>query len=178
MELGLPGLILLPWAFLGPFWGDGVCPRADPRGVFGYRLYRRRDRGSRLHGRGYPFVEEFTPLSSVLAPLAAGLLIFLAVFISITLVTSTLAKSAHQSTEIGSFDRAAGLAFGVLRGVLVVALRVLLLRQAPQERPRPPSNASPVPRRVRRIARSRLSAPDLSHLWRHRLAAGDRSCRA
>ena len=34
-----------------------------------------------------------------------------------------------QSTEIGSFDRAAGLAFGVLRGILVVALLVLLVRQ-------------------------------------------------
>lgn len=84
-----------------------------------------------FNGVATPFVEQYTPLSSVLAPLAAGLLIFLVVFIGITLVTSTLAKSAHQSTEIGSFDRAAGLAFGVLRGVLVVALGVLLLRQGP-----------------------------------------------
>lgn len=84
-----------------------------------------------FNGAVTPFVEEYTPLSSVLAPLAAGLLIFLVVFIGITLVTSTLAKSAHQSTEIGSFDRAAGLAFGVLRGILVVALGVLLLRQGP-----------------------------------------------
>jgi membrane protein required for colicin V production len=77
-----------------------------------------------------PMVENFTPLSGPLASVAAGLLIFLVVFIAVTVVTSTVAKTAHQSTEIGSFDRAAGLAFGILRGILVVALFVLLVRQA------------------------------------------------
>jgi membrane protein required for colicin V production len=76
-----------------------------------------------------PFVENFTPLSGPLASVAAGLLVFLIVFVVITVITSTVAKTAHQSTEIGSFDRAAGLAFGVLRGVLVVSLFVLLMRQ-------------------------------------------------
>jgi membrane protein required for colicin V production len=46
-----------------------------------------------------------------------------------------MAKRAHQSTEIGSFDRAAGLAFGVLRGVLVVALLVLLVRRSDEGSP-------------------------------------------
>ena len=64
-----------------------------------------------------PMVESFTPLSGPLASVAAGLLIFLVVFIVITVITSTVAKTAHQSTEIGSFDRAAGLAFCILRGV-------------------------------------------------------------
>jgi membrane protein required for colicin V production len=76
-----------------------------------------------------PLVENLTPLSGLLAGLAAGLAIFLVVFIGITVVTSAVAKTAHQSTEIGSFDRAAGLAFGILRGVLVVSLFVLLMRQ-------------------------------------------------
>ncbi len=79
---------------------------------------------------GAPFVESFTPLSGWLAAVAAGLLIFLIVFIIITVIVSTVAKTAHQSTEIGSFDRAAGLAFGILRGVIVVALGVLVMRQA------------------------------------------------
>ncbi|MBX9745914.1 MAG: CvpA family protein, partial [Hyphomonadaceae bacterium] len=74
-----------------------------------------------------PFVESFTPLSGPLASVAAGLVVFLIVFIVITVITSTVAKTAHQSTEIGSFDRAAGLAFGVLRGVLVVSLFVILM---------------------------------------------------
>lgn len=80
-----------------------------------------------------PLVESLTPLSGPLASVAAGLAIFLVVFIAVTVITSTVAKTAHQSTEIGSFDRAAGLAFGVLRGVLVVALFVLLVRQAQPE---------------------------------------------
>jgi membrane protein required for colicin V production len=78
---------------------------------------------------GRPLVEQFTPLSGALASVAAGLVIFLIVFIIITVITSTVAKTAHQSTEIGSFDRAAGLAFGILRGILVVSLFVLLMRQ-------------------------------------------------
>ncbi|MFZ2031287.1 MAG: CvpA family protein [Vitreimonas sp.] len=78
---------------------------------------------------GRPLVEQFTPLSGPLASVAAGLVIFLIVFIVITVITSTVAKTAHQSTEIGSFDRAAGLAFGILRGILVVSLFVLLMRQ-------------------------------------------------
>jgi membrane protein required for colicin V production len=76
-----------------------------------------------------PLVEQLTPLSGPLASVAAGLVIFLIVFIAITVIASTLAKQTHQSTEIGSFDRAAGLAFGVLRGVIVMALFVLLLQR-------------------------------------------------
>jgi membrane protein required for colicin V production len=80
-------------------------------------------------GMAAPIIESVTPLSGLLSTLAAGLLIFLVVFIIITVITSTVAKQAHQSTEIGSFDRAAGLAFGILRGVIVVALFVLFVRQ-------------------------------------------------
>lgn len=88
-----------------------------------------------------PIVENFTDLSGPLASVAAGLLVFLAVFIAITILTSVIAKTAHESTEIGSFDRAAGLAYGVLRGVLIVSLFVLLLRQAPAD-PRSPAQGS------------------------------------
>lgn len=89
-----------------------------------------------------PFIESITPLSGWLAAIAGGMLVFLVVFILITVATSSLAKQAHQSTEIGSFDRAAGLAFGILRGVLVVALGVLVMRQATDTREpsRPPSD--------------------------------------
>lgn len=79
------------------------------------------------HGRG--IVEKVTSLDGSLATVAAGLLIFLIVFFGIMLITSVVAKQAHESTEIGSFDRAAGLAFGLLRGILVVSLFVLLMRQ-------------------------------------------------
>ncbi len=85
-----------------------------------------------------PFITQLTPLSGWLAALAAGLVIFLVVFIAITLVTSTLAKTAHQSTEIGSFDRAAGLAFGILRGIVVVAMFVLPVRETQPSDPTVP----------------------------------------
>lgn len=91
---------------------------------------------------GAPLVESFTPLSGWLAAVVAGLFIFLVVFIVITVIVSTVAKTAHQSTEIGSFDRAAGLAFGILRGVVVVSLLVLLMRQTadPAVPAQPPAN--------------------------------------
>lgn len=86
-----------------------------------------------------PFVESITPLNGLMADLAGGLFIFLVIFVVITVVTSSVAKTFHQSTEIGSFDRAAGLAFGVLRGVLFVAvffvlpIRVMMPEEAQNE---------------------------------------------
>jgi membrane protein required for colicin V production len=71
----------------------------------------------------------------IVAEIAAAILVFLVVFIVITVFTSMLAKAVHQSAEIGMLDRLAGLAFGVLRGVLILALFVLLMRHitgAPQ----------------------------------------------
>lgn len=94
-----------------------------------------------FYGMLAPFVESVTRLSGLLSTLASGLLIFLVVFIAITVITSTVAKQAHQSTEIGSFDRAAGLAFGIVRGIVVVSLFVLFVRQTqfqdPTEAPDP-----------------------------------------
>jgi membrane protein required for colicin V production len=71
----------------------------------------------------------------IVAEFAAAILVFLVVFIAVTLVTSMLTKAVHQSPEIGMLDRLTGLAFGVLRGVLILALVVLLMRHitgAPQ----------------------------------------------
>jgi membrane protein required for colicin V production len=90
-----------------------------------------------------PLVESVSSLRGALASVAAGLAIFLVVFIIITIVTSMVAKTAHQSTEIGSFDRAAGLAFGILRGVLVVSLFVLLMRQTTGDATISPQAAMP-----------------------------------
>lgn len=89
-------------------------------------------------------VEQFTALEGVLATLAAGFIIFLVVFVVITILTSVLAKTAHQSAEIGTLDRIGGAAFGLVRGVIVVALFVLLMlkttddEQAAPQAPMPP----------------------------------------
>lgn len=73
-------------------------------------------------------VENLTSFRGSPARLAAGIAIFLIVYIAVTVVTSAVAKTVHQSTEIGNFDRAAGLVFGVARGVVIGALLVLFLR--------------------------------------------------
>jgi len=90
-----------------------------------------------------PWIENFTALEGGPARVAAGVVIFLVVFIALTVVTSTVAKTAHQSHEIGSFDRAAGLAFGLLRGVLVVALFVLLMRNTTDSAQEAPQASMP-----------------------------------
>jgi membrane protein required for colicin V production len=89
-----------------------------------------------IYGRGLvtPIVDGiFQP--PILGEIVAAGVIFLVVFILITIATSLVAKAVHQSTEIGALDRAAGLVFGIARAVLVLALFVLLMRHitgAPQ----------------------------------------------
>ena len=71
----------------------------------------------------------------VIAALAAALLLFIVSFVIISVLTSSIAKAAHRSGEIGALDRGAGLLFGAVRGVLVLSLFVLLMRHitgAPQ----------------------------------------------
>jgi membrane protein required for colicin V production len=63
---------------------------------------------------------------ALLRILVVGGVIFIAVFILITVATSSLAKALHKSGEIGALDRAAGLVFGAGRGILVLALVVVL----------------------------------------------------
>jgi membrane protein required for colicin V production len=83
---------------------------------------------------GYFFAGQAAPIASSLmgvdgiwAMLAGGFGVFLVVFIAITILTMIIARSAHRSTEIGSFDRAAGLAYGVVRGILIIALFIALI---------------------------------------------------
>jgi membrane protein required for colicin V production len=80
---------------------------------------------------GYRFVApmlEGAVGNPLFATLFAGFLIFLVVFVAITVVTSMVAKAAHNSGEIGTLDRGAGLLFGAARGILIVSLFVLLVR--------------------------------------------------
>ncbi len=80
---------------------------------------------------GYPMVSPFLEGavgSPFFATLFSGFLIFLIVFVAITIVTTMLAKAAHSSDEIGALDRGAGLLFGAARGILIVSLFVLLAR--------------------------------------------------
>lgn len=73
-----------------------------------------------------------TPLLStfihqtLFAEIAAAGILFIGVFVVVTVGTSTLAKAIHSSGEIGALDRGAGLVFGAARGILALALFVVL----------------------------------------------------
>jgi membrane protein required for colicin V production len=77
------------------------------------------------------------------ATLFAGFLIFLVVFVGITILTSILAKAAHSSGEIGALDRGVGLLFGAARGILIVALFVVLVRAVTGPAETTPQAATP-----------------------------------
>jgi len=93
-------------------------------------------------GQAAPIATAILGVDGIWAMLAGGFGVFLIVFVAITILTMIIARSAHRSTEIGSFDRAAGLAFGVVRGVLIIALFIALITPS---RPADPSAASPEP---------------------------------
>ncbi len=60
--------------------------------------------------------------------------IFLAVYIAVTMVTSSITNLIHRNDRVGFFDRLMGLAFGVGRGVLLAALGLIVYNAAtPQE---------------------------------------------
>ena len=73
-----------------------------------------------------PLVMNFVQPALMAELLTAGVL-FLGVFVIITFATSSLAKALHKSGEIGALDRGAGLVFGAARGILVLALIILLM---------------------------------------------------
>ena len=79
-----------------------------------------------LWGHGYlaPFLKGFLG-TELFATIAAGFIIFLVVFVAITILTAMLSKAAHSSGEIGTLDRGAGLLFGGARGILIVSLFVV-----------------------------------------------------
>jgi membrane protein required for colicin V production len=70
------------------------------------------------------------PLRGVIQPawaadITAVVGAFLLIFLAVTLVTSSISKQLGRGDEPGLLDRLAGLAFGVVRGLVVLALFVL-----------------------------------------------------
>jgi membrane protein required for colicin V production len=101
-----------------------------------------------------PYLKGVFPGQSILADISAAFLMFLVVFIIITILTSFLAKAIHRSAEIGTLDRLLGLAFGVLRGVLIGALVLLLMRHITD-----PPEVAPQASAPAWIANARLCGP-------------------
>ncbi|SDM43082.1 CvpA family protein [Maricaulis salignorans] len=62
-----------------------------------------------------------------LAPLAIGAVIFLLVYLSITFVTSSLSNGLAKGDDVNVVDRTLGFAFGVVRGLVLLALGVIFM---------------------------------------------------
>ncbi|WP_417481537.1 CvpA family protein [Maricaulis sp.] len=62
-----------------------------------------------------------------LAPLAIGAVIFLLVYLAITFVTSSLSRGLAKGDDVNVVDRTLGFAFGVVRGLILLALGVIVM---------------------------------------------------
>lgn len=79
-----------------------------------------------------PIAHQFIS-SPMLADAAAGLTLFIGSLVVLSLVTSTIAGRVKQSS-LSAVDRALGLLFGIVRGVLVACIGYIALSWAIQER--------------------------------------------
>lgn len=78
---------------------------------------------------GFPHVQPIARqyiTSPLLADMAAGIVIFLAVLVVLSIVTRMLAGRVRDSS-LGPLDRSLGLLFGVLRGGVLVCIAWLML---------------------------------------------------
>jgi membrane protein required for colicin V production len=73
-------------------------------------------------------VERMTALPSSIATLGTGLVLFLVVFILIKMFGGKLALTADRGNAGNALDRSLGLGYGIVRGVLIVALLIVALR--------------------------------------------------
>ena len=83
-----------------------------------------------------PYARDLIPIP-LLADIAAGVAIFLLCLIVLAVITRMLTARVKNSA-LGALDRSLGLAFGVLRGAVIVALAWLVMVWAlpnPDERP-------------------------------------------
>ena len=75
--------------------------------------------------------------SPTVAPIAAGVLVFLLTLLVFGFISYYIAKAAHANHAFGFVDRVLGLAYGLARGALLVSLAYLLLNQVFSERNQP-----------------------------------------
>lgn len=83
-----------------------------------------------------PYARELIAID-LLADIGAGVVLFLVVLVLLSIVCRILASRVQQSS-LGALDRSLGLAFGLVRGAVIVAAAWLVLTWAlpdPAERP-------------------------------------------
>ena len=114
--LGLSGLLALARGFIREALSIAALLAGAIGALYGYPVFRGVAR------------EQLEPLWFADVVTVGG--IFLAIYIAVTVFTAQLHKAAHSSAPIGMLDRAAGLGFGIVRGLVVLALGVMVLRAA------------------------------------------------
>lgn len=114
--LGLSGLLALARGFIREALSIAALLAGAIGALYGYPVFRGVAR------------EQLEPLWFADVVTVGG--IFLAIYIAVTVFTMQLHRAVHSSAPIGMLDRAAGLAFGIVRGLVVLALGVMVLRAA------------------------------------------------
>jgi membrane protein required for colicin V production len=74
-----------------------------------------------------------------LAPLAVGGLVFLVIYLAVTFVTSSVSHGLAKGEDVNVVDRLLGFVFGIIRGLVLLAIGVLIIAAAFGENGRPPS---------------------------------------
>ncbi len=74
-----------------------------------------------------------------LAPLAVGGLVFLVIYLAVTFVTSSISHGLAKGEDVNVVDRLLGFVFGIIRGLVLLAIGVLIIAAAFGENGRPPS---------------------------------------
>ncbi len=69
--------------------------------------------------------------------------VFLAVYIGVTIVTSSISRIIQNSERVGFFDRMLGFVFGIARGLILAALALTIYQAAftPEDQPEWLANA-------------------------------------
>jgi len=64
------------------------------------------------------------------APFAVGALVFVIIYLAVTFVTSSLSQGLARGEDVNVVDRTLGFAFGVIRGLVLLALGLIFFTAA------------------------------------------------
>ena len=81
-----------------------------------------------------PTVRDVIP-TDWLDHLVVVMVVFMTVFVGVTMITHSLTSMLHSSDKIGMVDRILGLAFGAARGALLAALFLIIYNAVTPPRP-------------------------------------------
>jgi membrane protein required for colicin V production len=114
--LGVSGLLAFARGFVREVFSIAALIAGGASALYGYPVVR-------------PIVGGWIG-TEWLATVATGLGLFFTVYVIVTIVTIQLHNLIHKSQTVGLLDRTAGGLFGLARGLVIVALAVVVLRAA------------------------------------------------